>query len=81
MEHVYSLGRSLCSQVSSISCEFEEESLQKLSVGKGEAPSFSRSGLSMTAVFKDWGAMSTSCLSRRGRWEDIVSFPQTLGNL
>lgn len=40
VEHVYSLGRIQCSQVSSISCELEEESLQKLSVGRGEAQSF-----------------------------------------
>lgn len=51
------------------------------SVGKGAALSFSRSGLQMTAVFKAWGAMSTSRPVRGGRLEDMISFPQTLGNL
>lgn len=67
MEHVCSSGRILCSQVSGISREFDGESLQKLSVGKGEAPSFARLGLQMTAAFKDWGARAGSVWSRQER--------------
>lgn len=80
-EHMSSLGRTLwSSQVSNISSEFEEESLQKLSVGKERLRSFPGQTSKWPSA-GELGETAKSCLGRRGRWEDMVSFSQTLGNL